>query len=133
MAKKKKSKGWLTEFLEQRNYYLAGVLILIIYGAVYFYIATDWAPQYADDPGPARDFIKNITHILPLLAIIMFVMGYLDRRQKRDDERERAQKRYQATLEISRLDRQARPAAPPSKPPAAKASAAPDPSQGEKK
>jgi len=86
-------------FFQRKDWTVSAVLVLVIYGvlllAVYLHV---------DDPGT----LYNTVHVLPLVAVLMFVLGYIEKRNRESEETERKAKRLQARTTLSRLEREAR-------------------------
>jgi len=82
---------------KRRDWFLSGGLIIFIYLVLLISIY-----GYMED----RAYIVYVIHVLPLLVACLFMLGYFDKRKKEESLREKKQKRYQARLELSRIQRE---------------------------
>jgi hypothetical protein len=107
--KQRSKQGLVTEFLQMRNWFVNAALTLVIYGATWYYLYRySTARLDAADQTMLGYFLYRVIHVLPLLALVMVVMGFIERRQKAVDDRERKRIRYEATMELNRLQREDR-------------------------
>ena len=85
------------EFLNRDNWYAAAGAVILLYVVTsvtlrYYFIDTS--------------DLQKILHSLPLIAALMVVIGYFDKKRKEEADRIKKKKRYEARLEISRLQRE---------------------------
>ena len=88
-----------TPFLQRRDWNISAILVLIIYGLLLITLCL-----YVKDPGP----LYNTVHALPLVAVLMFILGYIEKKNQEAEETERKAKRLQARTTLSRLERESR-------------------------
>ena len=85
MAKKKNA---FTRFLQQRNWFVSAGLVMLIYItgqlSLGFYLVD-------------TSNIRMVFHALPLIAILMVVLGILEKRQGQELDRERKNSRTPTT------------------------------------
>ncbi len=89
---KRKSEG----FLKRQDWNVSGVLVLILYVIMLVYVNVYLVEE---------NYIESVIHVLPVISLALFILGYIDRKKNTEQERERKSKRYQARMALSRLRR----------------------------
>jgi hypothetical protein len=104
VAERKGDKGWLSDLLQQRNWFLSAGLVVVIYPLIWYYLRTysSFALE-GEESTWLGSFAMRAVHVLPVIAAGLLAMGVLEKRRQESADRERKKKRYEATLEINRL------------------------------
>ena len=85
-----------TPLLKRRNWFVSAGLLIALYLIMLLIL------RQFPDSSP----LMTMCHALPLIAILMVALGFLEKRKQEQEHRERARKRYEARMEISRAQRQ---------------------------
>ena len=87
--------------LQRRNWFVSAGLVMLIYVSLQVTLRLYWGDT---------TFIISSTHALPLIAVLMVLLGYIEKRQKEEQDREIKKKRYEVRMELSRIQREAKAA-----------------------
>jgi hypothetical protein len=86
-----------TPLLQRRNWFVSAGLVFLVYLALLYTLS---------HIGGDNTLLMNMSHVLPLIALLMVVLGLFDKKREEEKERERAKNRYQTRMEMSKAQRE---------------------------